>query len=135
MIYRAPMRARDRDDLARGVGAEYGLEHALVGIGAVAERALERFAAVPDGSFVWTQDSAGLYHLGRIAGPCREHANPVGLTHVRPAEWLERPFGPDEVPPAVAATFARGGRNFQRTHDRHAERRTAELWSEWSPRS
>jgi len=39
--------------------------------------------------------------------------------------WLDRPFGPDEVPVAVAATFARGGRNFQRTHDAAAERRTA----------
>jgi hypothetical protein len=27
-----------------------------------------------------------------------------------------------------AATFARGGRNFQRTHDAAAERRTEELW-------
>jgi hypothetical protein len=32
------------------------------------------------------------------------------------------------VPVAVAATFARGGRNFQRTHDAAAERRTVELW-------
>ncbi len=33
-----------------------------------------------------------------------------------------------EVPPAVARTFARGGRNFQRTHDDGAERMTAEIW-------
>jgi hypothetical protein len=29
----------------------------------------------------------------------------------------------------VAATFARGGRNFQRTHGDAVERRTAELWA------
>jgi hypothetical protein len=135
MIYRAPMRARDRDDLPRGVGAEYGLEHGLVGIGRASDRARERFASLADDSFVWTQDSAGFFHLGRIAGPCREDANAAGLEHVRPAAWLDRPFGPDEVPPAVAATFARGGRNFQRTHDAHAERLTAELWSSCSPQS
>jgi hypothetical protein len=28
----------------------------------------------------------------------------------------------------VAATFARGGRNFQRTHGDAVERRTADLW-------
>jgi hypothetical protein len=28
----------------------------------------------------------------------------------------------------VARTFARGGRNFQRTHDVEAERTTAEIW-------
>jgi hypothetical protein len=38
--------------------------------------------------------------------------------------------GDDEVPAAVVATFARGGRNLQRIHDADAERRTAELWAE-----
>jgi hypothetical protein len=51
---------------------------------------------------------------------------------VRPAQWLERPFAADEVPAAVAKTFARGGRNLQRTHDADAERRTAELWAQHS---
>jgi hypothetical protein len=51
---------------------------------------------------------------------------------VRPAQWLERPFADDEVPAAVARTFARGGRNLQRIHDADAERRTAELWAEHS---
>jgi hypothetical protein len=52
----------------------------------------------------------------------------VGIHHVRPARWLARAFEVDEVPPAVAATFARGGRNLQRTRDGDAERRTAALW-------
>lgn len=58
----------------------------------------------------------------------------VGIHNVRPAQWLPRPFGEDEVPPGVSATFARGGRNLQRTHDAAAERRTAELWDKWGGR-
>ena len=78
---------------------------------------------------MWTRDTEGRFHLGRIAGPLRrDEASPVGLTDVRDAEWLDRPFGDDEVPADVAATFARGGRNLQRTHSAAAERRTAELW-------
>ena len=116
-IFRAPMRAGARAALRDGVvrirdaGGEKG------------ERIARRFADLPDGTFVWTRtDDDGMYHLGRIAGEYRDHA--------RPADWLDRPFGEDEVPAAVAATFARGGRNFQRTHDAAAERRTAELWDE-----
>jgi hypothetical protein len=135
-IYRAPMRARELD-IEAGAGAEFGVEHGVVGIGPgsgpKAERMLERFAALPDGAFVWTRTTHGAFHLGRIAGPLRRDDSPaareIGIHHVRPAEWLDRPFGPDEVPPAVAATFARGGRNFQRVHGDAAERRTAELWA------
>jgi hypothetical protein len=130
-IFRAPMRARD-PDVAPGVGADVGLAHDLVGIGDVADRAVARFAELPDGTFVWTRSSDGLFHLGRIAGPRADGAEAalaVGLRHVRPATWLDRPLREDEVPPAVAATFARGGRNLQRTHDADAERLTAELWA------
>jgi hypothetical protein len=151
------MRARDRD-VPAGAGAEHGLEHGLVGIGdaldsppatlnaavqaAAAEhgdkagRMLERFAELPGGTFVWTQ-TADRYHLGRLAGPWRYDDSPaaraVGIHHVRDADWLDRPFGEDEVPAAVAATFARGGRNLQRINDSGAERRTAELWEEHAP--
>ena len=146
------MRARDRDAPA-GAGAEHGVEHGLVGIGDAlaappatlpdaveaaarahgekAGRMLRRFAEVPDGAFVWTRGES-FYFLGRIAGPWRyddsRAAREVGIHHVRPTHWLDRPFGEHEVPAAVAATFARGGRNFQRTHSEAAERRTAELW-------
>jgi hypothetical protein len=133
-IYRAPMRSRTRE-LPAGVGAEYGLAHGLVGIGpgegAKAQRMLRAFAELPDGTFVWTRDTDVRYHLGRLAGPLREDAaaeREVGLPYVRAADWLKRPFGPDEVPADVAATFARGGRNLQRTHSESAQRRTAELW-------
>jgi hypothetical protein len=146
------MRARDRE-LDAFVGALYGVRHGLVGTGdalarppatldeaiaaaadqhgAKAGRMLEAFAELPDGTLVWTRVADGVYHLGRIAGPWRYDDSPpardVGIHHVRPARWLERPFGEDEVPSAVAATFARGGRNLQRTRDAPAERRTAEL--------
>ena len=95
------MRARDLD-LPPGAGADVGLAHDLVGIGDVADRAVERFAALPDGTFVWTRRRTGS------------------------SIW-------DEVPAAVAATFARGGRNLQRTHDAVAERLTAELWATGGP--
>ena len=152
-VYRAPMRARDRD-AAAGAGADFGVEHGLVGTGDAldpqpatlddavdgaaashgdkAARMLRRFAELPDGAFVWTRDSDGMYFLGRIAGPWRyddsRAAREVGIHHVRPADWLDRPFGEDEVPAAVAATFARGGRNLQRVNNDAAERRTTELW-------
>lgn len=133
-IYRAPMRARDLEVPA--AGAEYGLRTGVVGIGPgrgeKAAKALHRFATVPTGVFVWTRDRAGNYHLGRIARAVREDHSPaalaVGIVHVRDTTWLPRTFTEKEVPPAVAQTFARGGRNFQRTHDREAERLTDEMW-------
>jgi hypothetical protein len=108
----------------------------LVGIGSgrgeKAARAVHRFATVPSGAFVWTRDRAGDYHLGRIVGPVREDRSPaaitVGIVYVRDTSWLVRAFKETEVPPAVAQTFSRGGRNFQRTHDSEAERMTAEIW-------
>jgi hypothetical protein len=154
-IYRAPMRSRVRDAPA-GAGAEHGVANGLVGIGdalaatpatldeavaaagerfgAKAGRMLRRFAELPEGTSVWTRLGDGTYRLGRIAGPWRYDdsaaAQTLGIHHVRPARWLEQPFGEHEVPAAVAATVARGGRNLQRTHDAGAERRTAELWAE-----
>ena len=101
-VFRAPMRARSHD-APPGVGAEHGLARDVVGIGDTDEARIGRFGAVPEGVFVWTRDTDGMY-------------------------WLDRPFGEDEVPAGVAATFARGGRNFQRTHDADAERLTAALW-------
>jgi hypothetical protein len=153
-IYRAPMRSRERD-VPAGVGAEHGVANGLVGIGeglaatpstldeavaaagerydAKAARMLQRFAELPDGTSVWTRLTDGTYRLGRIAGPWRYDASTaartVGIHHVRPTRWLDRPIGEHEAPAAVAATFARGGRNLQRTHDAGAERRTAELWA------
>jgi hypothetical protein len=128
-VFRAPMRAREQD-VPAGVGAEHGLAHMLVAIGDTHEARIRRFAAAPDGAFVWTRDTDGTYWVGRITGPIRPaERNAAGLTHARPVDWLDRPFGEDDVPPGVAATFARGGRNFQRTHGDAVERRTAHLWA------
>jgi hypothetical protein len=152
-IFRAPMRSRVRDAPA-GAGAEFGIAHGVVGIGegvngrpqsiaeailAVAQahgekagRMLARFADLPDGTFVWTRQLDGSYRLGRIGGAWRyddsSAAREVGIHHVRPTVWSPRPFGDDDVPAAVARTFARGGRNLQRTHDHEAERQTAAAW-------
>jgi hypothetical protein len=129
------MRARDMD-VPAGAGAEYGLERGVVGIGAATDersgRRLHRFAAVSEGAFVWTRDRQGRYRLGRITGDVRDddsaQAQAVGIRHVRPAHWLPRAFDVDELPPAVARTFARGGLNFQRTHDAAAARKTEQIW-------
>lgn len=135
---RAPMRARTVD-APPGAGADHGIRRGLVAIGeplarvpatlddAVAAtaaehgekaaRMLERFAALPDGTVVWTQDSAGVFHRGTIAGPWRYDASAegllLGLVHARATAWEPDAFGPDAVPAKVAATFARGGRNLQ----------------------
>jgi hypothetical protein len=129
------MRPRDGNAPACA-GASFGVEHGVVGIGVANDersaRRLHRFAELPDGVFVWTRTGDGNYRLGRMDGPASEvdsaAARAVGMRHVRPAEWLERAFDEDEVPAGVAATFARGGRNFQRIHDHDVERRTAALW-------
>ena len=152
-VFRAPMRARELD-LPAGVGAAHGIAHGRVGTGDArdepparlddavraataaygekAGRMLERFAALPEGTFVWTRLADDTYRLGRITGPWRYDdsgaARAVGIHHVRDAAWLERPFGDDIVPGAVAATFARGGRNVQRIHGDDVDAATAALW-------
>jgi hypothetical protein len=156
------MRSRIRDAPA-GAGAEFGLAHGIVGIGeavdgrpqSVAEaivavalahgekagRMVARFAGLPDGTFVWTRQLDGAYRVGRIGGPWRyddsSAAREVGIHHVRPTVWSPRRFGDDDVPAAVARTFARGGRNLQRTHDHQAERQTVAAWNRYGsePRS
>jgi hypothetical protein len=134
-IYRAPMRARNRD-LPPGAGADYCLHRGLVGIGpgddTRRDELVHRFATVEDGVFVWTRDGGGAYRLGRIDGPLREDsssgAGAVGITHIRGAKWLADPVPEADVPDAVRRTFARGGRNFQRTRDAVAERLTGAIW-------
>ncbi|MDO9355104.1 MAG: hypothetical protein Q7T55_15500 [Solirubrobacteraceae bacterium] len=148
------MRPRDRDDVKVGAGADFGLEHGLVGIGDAlpsaprgldeavrlagdlhgdkAARMLERFAALPDGTFVWTLAPDGTFRLGRLAGPWHYDDGPrareVGIHHVRRTTWIDRPFGEGEVPAEVEATFGRGGRNLQRIHGPRVDDRTAAMW-------
>lgn len=154
-IYRAPMRARSID-LPPFEGARFGVERDLAGIGEAVEptpesveeavqrlaaehnakagRMLERFAGLPDGTFVWTRTEEEAYRLGRIAGPWRYDGSTaalrVGIPHVRPTRWAGRELHWSETPAAVVATFDRGGRNFQRIHDAEAERLTTALWEQ-----
>ena len=128
-VYRAPLRSRSNDIDWRAT-LERARRLNLCGLGQVARdpaeeerlaRRVDRFAAARDGSFVWTRDPDGLFWLGRLDGPYfrdeDDSAVAVDLVHVRPCNWLAEPLLEPEVPAAVAATFRRGGRNFQQTHD------------------
>lgn len=118
--YRAPMRSR-RDDVDPSLAVRRALDRGLCGIGAPAtdrdHARLERFCAVPVGSFVWTRDLTD-YHLGRLNGPCAEDRDAAAvaadLVHVRPCDWLGQPVDAALVPEQVRYAFSRGGRNFQR---------------------
>jgi hypothetical protein len=96
-------------------------------------RRVARFIDVPDGSLVWTRDSQGLFWLGRIEGSYRRDTDPaavaVDLVHVRPCRWLPEPLFEPQVPGAVLATFRRGGRNFQQTHDEAVGTQSQALWN------
>jgi len=146
------MRSRD-DDVPVGIAVERALRQQLSGIGgrldttpeslddavvrtdaAYGERAarrLERFAAAPQGSYVWTRDPYDLLWLGRISGPWNYDTDPgawaVDLVHVRSCDWIRTPVPHDRAPASVNATFARGGRNWQRIRDASSD--TEEIWS------
>ncbi|MGV0644573.1 GAF domain-containing protein [Mycolicibacterium sp. XJ879] len=133
-VYRAPMRSRN-DDFDAAAAVERALALGLVGFGEAGaderlQRRVDRFADVADGAFVWTRDADGLYWLGRIDGPYFYDGDgaAVDLVHVRPCRWLSRPLPESAVPAAVVATFARGGRNFQQTHDRDVGAQSQHAW-------
>jgi len=139
-VYRAPMRSR-RDAVEHGATIERALTLGLCGFGEAADdgrsaRRVERFAEVDDGSFVWTRDTDGLYSLGRIVGAyfydSSDDAAAVDLVHVRECRWLSEPLLEPAVPAAVIATFGRGGRNFQQTHDSSVGAESQRLWDELS---
>lgn len=133
-VYRAPLRSRS-DDVDPRLAVERALSSGLCGFGdrghgSQLARRVERFAEVPDGSFVWTRDSDGLYWLGRIDGPYLYDTDGAGvdLVHVRPCRWCDIPVVESACPAAVVATFGRGGRNFQQIHDDGVGEQTARLW-------
>jgi hypothetical protein len=115
------------DDIDFGATIERALSRGLCGFGGLGvaderlARRVDRFREVDDNSFVWTRDPDGLYWLGRIEGPyfydADDAAKAVDLIHVRECDWLSTPLLEPSVPAAVVATFRRGGRNFQQTHD------------------
>lgn len=152
------MRSRD-DTVPAGAAVERALEFGLCGVGgrlpsapdslAVAlmdtderygertARRLERFADADDGSFVWTRDIDHLLHLGRLQGPWLYDADPaatvVDLVHVRACVWASDPISEAAAPPSVLATFARGGRNWQRIRAQDALPLSARLWDDLRP--
>jgi hypothetical protein len=136
-VYRAPLRSR-RDDIDHAAAVERALRVGLVGVGRPdderAERRLERFAAAPVGSYVWTRHPDGRTYLGRITGPWRRdpEGTDVDLVHVRDCDWGTEPVDATLVPAAVTQTFARGGRNFQQTHPGDVEAETARVWERLS---
>ena len=135
-VYRAPLRSR-RDEVDPQATFERALSLGLCGFGddrnpVKLDRRVERFAAVADGSFVWSRDPDGLYRLGRLDGPYFYDAagESVDLVHVRPCRWLCAPIVESAAPPAVIATFGRGGRNFQQIHDSEVGADSATLWEQ-----
>ncbi|MCV7298344.1 GAF domain-containing protein [Mycobacterium barrassiae] len=133
-VYRAPMRSRS-DDFDLQPTIDRALAMGLVGFGDAGaderlDRRVTRFGAVADGSFVWTRDADGLYWLGRIEGPLfhDDDGAAVDLVHVRPCRWVTDPVLEPDVPASVLATFARGGRNFQQTHDPNVGEQTEAIW-------
>lgn len=133
-VYRAPLRSRC-DDVDQQLTLRRAFALGLCGFGdrghgSQLARRVERFAEVPEGSFVWARDADGLYRLGRISGPYFYDADgdSVDLVHVRPCRWQQRPFVESSCPAAVVATFGRGGRNFQQIHDERVAEQTSRLW-------
>ncbi len=128
------MRSR-RDDVDPALAVRRALDLGLCGIGAPLtdrDRArLDRFCAVPDGSYVWTRDDTG-FHLGRLTGPCVDDQDPAAvaadLVHVRRCDWLPEPVDPALVPQQVSYAFSRGGRNFQQIGVPDAAATTANIW-------
>jgi hypothetical protein len=135
------MRSR-RDDVDFGATIERARTLGLCGFGDSGPsadrlgRRVERFRGVDRGSFVWTRDRDGLYWLGRITGSYFHDidaaAAAVDLVHVRECRWLTEPLLEPNVPAAVVATFNRGGRNFQQTHDATVGAESQRLWEELS---
>lgn len=151
-LFRAPMRSRD-DAVPDGLGVERALTAGVCGlggrlartpasldeaVGAAREehddrlaRRIARFAAAPDGAYVWTRDADGAYLLGIVSGSWRYDDDPAALAadlvHVRDCRWAPDPIDERDVPPAVAETFARGGRNWQRIRSQAAHDATEAL--------
>lgn len=152
-VHRAPLWSRD-DGVDRETAVAWALRRGVVGVGGrldetphdaddavelvrqrhddrTADR-LARFMAVAADDFVWTRSDGLGFRLGRITGGWRfddsTAAHEVDLQHTRACEWLAAEVPPDDVPADVVATFARGGRNFQRTRSRSAESSTLATW-------
>lgn len=150
--YRAPMRRPDTDDAS---AAEWAINAGVVGVdGAIrghpedldevlaaaahehgerTARRIQRFARTPAGSFVWTRDRRGGFHLGRLSGGWRYDpgalARELGLSHQRSCDWADGALPGALVPVAVMEAFGRGGRNWQQIRAAGAAEASARAWS------
>ena len=140
-VLRAPLRSRD-DDVDHAAAVRHALRTRICATGGrlsrppldlpdalalleaehgerVAAR-VRRFAEEPAGTIAWTRDLDGGWWRGPLDGAWRYDPSPaaytVDLVHARDCAWESAPDA--EVPPAVRHSFARGGRNLQRVHDR-----------------
>ncbi len=135
-VYRAPMRSR-RDDVDFGATIERALARGLCGFGATG--AIGRTCGPPHravprcrrGSFVWTRDPEWAVlarsHRRSVLLRQRWRAPPSTSSTSANADWLAAPLLEQPVPAAVVATFRRGGRNFQQTHERPSAQRVEHL--------
>jgi hypothetical protein len=152
-VYRAPLRSRCKDIDPQATLAR-ARSHGVCGFGGRVTpppddlfsamdsaahcyddgfvRRLARFADVFNGSFVWTRDRDRLLWVGMLNGPYfydrADEATEVDLVHVRPCTWRATPVTEPIAPPAVVATFDRGGRNFQQVHSPRVVDLTREIW-------
>ncbi|UMB68210.1 GAF domain-containing protein [Mycobacterium paraterrae] len=139
-VYRAPMRSRN-DAVELEATLDRARRLGICGFGQLVSRSseqerlvrrIDRFAELPDGSFVWTRDTDGLFWLGRVSGAyfydADQDAMAVDLVHVRPCEWLTTPILEHDAPAAAVATFGRSGRNFQEIHDPSIGEETQRIW-------
>ena len=139
-VYRAPMRSRN-DAVEPQATIDRARRLGVCGLGQYAIRSdqqerlvrrVARFAALDEGSFVWTRDTHGWFWLGRIFGPygydAGKTAAAVDLVHIRPCQWLSMPILEHDVPDPVVASFRRAGRNFQEIHHPTVGAETQRIW-------
>ena len=93
-----------------------------------------RFAAAPNGSFVWTRDVDGTYLVGQLRGGWEYDASAEAATadvrHIRPVAWAPKRLLGSEVPGGVVRAFSRRGSSFDRIRDSHAALFTQLLYAD-----
>jgi hypothetical protein len=113
------------------------------------QKAIERYGAVPravreihdlpEGSLIWTRDSAHrTYYLAKVTGPWRYlrscGAQECDIQNVRSVRIVACP-SVSQVPDAIAGRFAADDWTIQRIDDEAAARRSASLFAALAPDS
>lgn len=91
------------------------------GWGSRAARCVERFAAAPRGSLMWSRHTDGTWLLGKLTGRWRGdysiEAAVVDLHQVRTTKWAPHRLLTEEVPGAVIRAFSGRGSSFSEIHN------------------